>query len=118
MFKVPEQYRDTEGSLASNSSYGTTGSFTLKHKGFTYHIICSDGLGWEHVSVHLSVNKKMFTPNWDQMCFVKDLFWDKTDCVVQYHPADSEYVNLHPNTLHLWRPTNEPLPIPLKIMVG
>jgi hypothetical protein len=52
------------------------------------------------------------------MCYIKDLFWDKDDCVIQYHPAQSEYVNLHKHTLHLWRPTHETFPIPNKILVG
>ena len=34
----------------------------------------------------------------------KALFWDEDDCVIQYHPPRSEYVNNHQNCLHLWRP--------------
>jgi hypothetical protein len=68
-------------------------------------IIASDGddgivsQGWEHVSVSL----KHRTPNWQEMAFVKDLFWNDDECVVQFHPPKSEYVNHHPNCLHLWR---------------
>jgi hypothetical protein len=49
---------------------------------------------------------------------VKDLFWELEDWVVQFHPAQSEYVNHHPGCLHLWRPLVEKLPTPLAIMVG
>jgi hypothetical protein len=52
------------------------------------------------------------------MCHVKALFWDPEDWVVQYHPAESEYVNNHPHTLHLWRPTAATLPTPPSILVG
>jgi hypothetical protein len=43
-------------------------------------------------------------PYWDEMEFVKELFWDEDDTVVQFHPAKSNYVNVNPNVLHLWRP--------------
>lgn len=77
-------------------------------------IICSDGLGWEHVSVSLADR----TPTWEEMCYVKDLFWDEHEWVVQYHPPKSLYVNNHPFCLHLWRPTTCIIPAPLTILVG
>ena len=46
------------------------------------------------------------------------MFWDEEDCVVQYHPPKSDYVNIHKNCLHLWRPTDGELPRPPKIMIG
>lgn len=54
---------------------------------------------WEHVSV--STIKRC--PNWNEMCMVKDLFWDDNECVIQFHPPKSEYVNNHPYCLHLWK---------------
>jgi hypothetical protein len=51
------------------------------------------------------------------MCFVKDLFWREDECVIQYHPPKSEYVNLHPYTLHLWRPVNIELPLPPRVSI-
>jgi hypothetical protein len=71
-------------------------------------------MGWEHVSV----SKKTYTPTWDEMCYVKSLFWDEEDTVIQYHPAKSQYVNNHPYCLHLWRPTKERVPVPDPILVG
>jgi len=41
-----------------------------------------------------------------------------SDCVVQYHPPRSEYVNNHPFCLHLWRPAGLDLPLPPAWMVG
>lgn len=58
----------------------------------------ADG-GWEHVSV----SYKNRVPTWDEMCKVKDMFWKDNECVVQYHPPKSEYVNVHPYCLHLWK---------------
>jgi hypothetical protein len=52
------------------------------------------------------------------MCFVKNLFWDPDECVVQFHPPESEYINNHPNVLHLWRNNRIRFPMPPSIMVG
>lgn len=56
--------------------------------------------GWEHVSVSPYGGK---TPTWDDMCRVKDMFWDDGEEVIQIHPKKSEYVNIMDNCLHLWR---------------
>lgn len=72
-------------------------------------VIWSNGGGWDHVSVCPYNNK---TPEWDDMCLIKDMFFYDEEVVVQYHPAKSEYVNKVPNCLHLWRPQNEALPTP------
>lgn len=52
---------------------------------------------------HVSVRAKKGTPSWETMCVVKDLFWEDEDEVIQYHPKKSQYVNMHPNVLHMWR---------------
>lgn len=62
-------------------------------------IIASWGGGWEHVSVSL----KKRCPTWEEMCMIKDIFWGDDECVVQFHPTKSEYVNAHPYCLHLWK---------------
>ena len=77
-------------------------------------IIFSDGEGWEHVSV----STRGRPPNWQEMCFVKDLFWSSEDAVMQLHPARSEYVNNHPHCLHLWRPQGQAIPTPPARLVG
>jgi hypothetical protein len=46
------------------------------------------------------------------MCFVKDLFRDPEECVVQYHPPLSRYVKFHQHRLHLWRPMHGEFPMP------
>ena len=58
--------------------------------------------GWEHVSVKLFARR---LPTWDEMCEVKDIFWDAEEEVVQMHPKKSEYINFV-EALHLWRPTD------------
>lgn len=79
-------------------------------------VICSNGGGWEHVSV--CPYKHHITPSWEDMCKIKDMFWHDDECVVQYHPPKSDYVNNMPNCLHLWKPIDCELPAPPSIMVG
>lgn len=76
--------------------------------------IASWGEGWEHVSISL----KKRCPTWEEMCFFKDIFWNDNECVIQYHPPRKNYVNCHKYCLHLWRPINEQVPMPPKILVG
>ena len=52
------------------------------------------------------------------MCQVKALFWGPEDCVLQFHPPESQYVNLHPHCLHLWRETGRDMPTPPMLLVG
>jgi len=77
-------------------------------------VIASIGLGWDHCSVSL----KNRCPNWREMCYVKDLFWGDDEVVIQYHPAKQDYINNCHTCLHMWKPQNEALPMPDKIMVG
>lgn len=58
--------------------------------------------GWEHVSIELRSRR---LPTWEEMCYIKSLFWDDEEEVVQIHPRKSNYVN-HTEALHLWRPIN------------
>jgi hypothetical protein len=121
MFHVPNKNRVRSGGrLASTDAMGNNGAFLIPSnlKRRTLVIIASDGRGWEHVSVHAESGKEVLTPLWDEMCHVKETFWDPEDCVMQLHPKKSEYVNNHPHTLHLWRPTDQEIPQPDSILVG
>lgn len=113
-FQVPEKFRITTGLLGSDSSYGNNGAFWVKTKKHVFTVIASDQMGWEHVSVSLPAR----CPTWEEMCFIKSLFWSEDDCVIQYHPPKSDYVNNHPYCLHLWRPIEQSLPTPPSFMVG
>lgn len=79
-------------------------------------VIWSFGAGWEHVSI--SPFKKHYTPSWDEMCELKKMFFYPEETVLQYHPAESQYINNVGNCLHLWRPTNYEIPLPPTIFVG
>ena len=99
--------------MASNDSYGNNGVFVVPIEGGdTLVCMASDQGGWEHVSVTLM--HKARVPTWEEMCFVKDLFWSDDETVIQYHPRKMDYVNVHPFCLHLWKPIGVELPMPPK----
>jgi hypothetical protein len=115
-----EDYRVRNGPYASLPGQ-TFGFFLVPGPcGEALYIIACDGDvdgplgGWEHVSV--STARRL--PNWREMCFVKDRFWGEGECVVQYHPPKTEYVNNVDNVLHLWRWTRGKFPMPPSLLVG
>ena len=55
----------------------------FRRQGTLWNVIASWSGGWEHVSVSLPGQSRC--PRWDEMCFIKDLFWAEDECVVQYH---------------------------------
>ena len=113
-FHCPDKYRQQHPAYPSLGDE-TCGYFVvpLPHAQ-TLRVIASSEGEWEHVSV----SRKDRCPTWDEMCKIKALFWDEEDCVVQYHPPKSDYVNNHPFCLHLFRPTTVEMPRPPSIMVG
>jgi hypothetical protein len=122
-----EAGRVLSGAWATTPEWGLTGMFKLRapsgaelaigaHTGDGPMVaLDSDGgrhvisacTGWEHATVHTEGR----TPTWPEMCFVKNLFWEAEECVIQYHPKSSEYVNFN-DCLHLWRPKQVTVPKP------
>lgn len=100
--------------------YGTYGD----HESGQFHIIdkwkrrmvmiASVGYGWEHVSASYQDR----CPSWEEMCMVKDMFWEPEDTVVQFHPRESEYISHHPYCLHLWKRVGSEFVLPPSILVG
>jgi hypothetical protein len=125
MLKVKEEleaFRITKGPMGSNEFAGNQGAFVIRSKvsRCLLNIIVHNGIagvrtGWEHVSI--SVYKQNRLPSWEEMCEVKALFWDPEDVVVQFHPGESNYVNLNKMVLHLWRSIDSPFPAPPTILV-
>jgi hypothetical protein len=112
---VPNKYRIRSGQFATNDDVGNNGMFfiPLEHSQFL-QVIASDEIGWEHVSV----SRRDRCPTWSEMCFIKSMFWDEEDCVVQFHPPKSQYVNHHPYCLHMWRKVGEEFQTHPSWMVG
>ncbi len=90
------------------------GAFQMKIRGEKFLIIASNGGGWEHVSI----SHKYKVPGWRVMCELKEMFFEDTEAVYQIHPPKAEYMNVHKNCLHLWRPTKEGQPLPPVYMIG
>lgn len=110
------------GQFWSDDSDGHNGFFlVIGPTGVTLRIVASDdreqpdvSVGWEHVSVSLP-NR---CPNWPEMAFVKSLFWEAEETVVQFHPPESTYISNHPYCLHLWRDSRNGHALPPSILVG
>ena len=105
-----ESYRRKHGTLGD--SEGMYGYFFIHGQGLN---VISSGKHphWEHVSVSMPRR----CPTWNQMCIVKDLFWELDETVIQFHPKGNEYVNIHTYTLHLWKKTGEDHELPPTIYV-
>ena len=114
-----EPYRFRRGVWGSNPG-DDFGAFKIPGpEGTDLMIIASPGdvnedILWEHVSV----STKTRCPHWREMCFVKDLFWDEEETVMQLHPPKSTWINNHNFCLHLWRPLDSVIPLPPGIAVG
>lgn len=68
---------------------------------------------WYHVSVSLP-NR---CPTWEEMCFIKELFFGD-HVAIQFHPKKKDYVNNHPYCLHLWANMKDEIKTPHHSLVG
>lgn len=118
-----DKYRHQTPNYKSQSG-DRFGCFIIPRPSGTLRVIATDGdykaaglssdYAWEHVSVSL-VDR---CPSWEEMDFVKDLFWSPDECVVQYHVPKKDHINRFPYCLHLWRPLEAQLPRPPAGAVG
>ena len=77
-------------------------------------VIASAAEGWDHVSV----SRANRCPNWPEMEQVKRAFFRDDETAMQLHVPTADHINVHPHTLHLWRPNNGTvIPLPPKVMV-
>lgn len=94
----------------------TCGAFFLRYKGTPgtiLRVIASAADGWDHVSV----SRTDRCPTWQEMDYVKRMFFKDDEVAFQLHPAVADHINTHPYCLHLWRPTNATFPLPPVEMV-
>lgn len=114
--EYPEKYRVQRAPWLSKKG-DRNGLFHLPYiKGKrreVLNVMVGVGLGWEHVSVSLPHR----CPTWEEMDYVKRKFWNDDEVVMQLHVAVENHVSLHPYCLHLWRPMEQIIPLPEKIMV-
>jgi hypothetical protein len=116
--RLLDEYRDRKNAKRIYGWEGdeTCGCFRVPSPidGQALTIVTSSEDDWEHVSVSRS-NR---CPNWPEMEHVKRLFFKDDETVMQLHVPVSEHINMHPYTLHLWRPLKASIPRPPGWMVG
>lgn len=102
------------GIIIQQGEDGFSCKLPRKSEGVLYRVcaIVSSGEGWDHVSVHAQTNGEDFTPFWEDMCYIKALFFKPSETVVQFHPPSNVHVNIHKNTLHLWRQQGKEIELP------
>lgn len=117
--EIVEKGRIVDGSSFATEPGDRFGAFFLRYpkSGERLKVIVGNGEGLEELGYgepwdHVSVSCERRCPTWDEMCWIKALFFEDCECVVQYHPAKKDYVNCHPFVLHLWKPLNVDMPMP------
>lgn len=106
-----EQYRRVDPLGRRQETNANYGYFEIKRPTGLLRAISSgvsNDTGWEHVSVSLA-NR---CPTWDEMCYVKHLFWRDDETVIQFHPKASKYKNEMLYCLHLWKKIGEDHELP------
>lgn len=115
--EVVEKGRVRTGQYGTEPGF-TCGAFRLRYNGQLLNVIVGDGQDWQECDLplpaweHVSVSTLTRTPTWEEMTWVKSLFFAPEECVLQFHPPASSYVNTHNYCLHLWRPIGVDIPMP------
>lgn len=112
--EIQQERRILIETMGDDGGMGWIPGLDSKRPGKAARVIWSNGGGWDHVSVSWE-NR---CPTWEEMCRTKDLFFYPEEYCVEYHPAQSEYVNHHPFCLHIWRYQQPGMPMPPSWMVG
>jgi len=84
-----------------------------KGKSVTLQVCASIDMDWDQVSVSLPHR----CPNWPEMDFIKKMFFEEDEVAFQLHVSIKDHINIHDYCLHLWRPQNQDIPLPEKLMV-
>lgn len=73
-----------------------------------------EGWRFDHVSVSLS-NR---CPTWEEMDYIKRLFFQPEEVCYQLHVSSADHISDHPYCLHIWRCCDVAIPLPPSEMVG
>jgi len=84
-----------------------------KDKTIFLQVVADIGEGWDHVSVSLTHR----CPNWLEMDYIKRLFFEEKEVAYQLHVQTEKHIRIHDYCLHLWRPQDQEIPLPPRIMV-
>ena len=118
MFHAPKRFMINHPALGMGE--GNDGFFLIPGSdacGRSLYVQSSDDRGWEHVSVSLKDQPKR-CPSWDEMVFIKSLWWGPEDTVMQLHVPAADHISYHHGCLHLWRPIGVEIPRPPSNMVA
>jgi hypothetical protein len=118
--EVVEAGRERKDPRFASKTGERMGAFRLRYPSSMkeMQVIISDGSDWAALGLpgpaweHVSVSLKDRCPTWEEMAWVKSLFFGDEECVIQFHPPRSRYVNRHRFCLHLWRPVGVEMPMP------
>lgn len=101
--------------LIDGEEGGVSGLYEFVYRGARLRVIASDGLGWDHVSV----STRSRCPTWEEMAYIKSLFFRDDETAIEFHVPVSDHINQHPYCLHLWRPNDgREIPRPDAALVG
>jgi len=98
------------GTMFKNVIYKKSGMKAIDPLNFIFSV--SDG--WEH----LSISTPTRCPTWEEMQFMKEVFWRDDEICYQLHPKKEDYIDNHPYCLHIWRKIGTDLELPPTWMVG
>lgn len=84
------------------------GAFLIPYLDFELQVMCGYGEGWDHVSVSV----KGRCPTWEEMNWVRGLFFEADETVIQIHAPRNKYINFHKHTLHMWRHWEQVINLP------
>lgn len=57
--------------------------------------------------LHVSISHKHRYPTWEEIKAVREAIYPADIDVMMMLPQEADYVNLHPNTFHLWQTPRE-----------
>lgn len=103
---------------------GRQGFYRIPFCGNDLRVVVSDGSDWTAAGLpgppweHVSVSLETRTPTWDELEFIRSLFWKDDETVIQLHVPKKDHINFHPYCLHLWRPIGLNIPLPPAETVG
>lgn len=113
------RFRVTSGPYGTTDANGNEGLYRVPlATGEVMTVFVSDGRDWREAGLpgepweHVSVSLGTRCPTWEELEYVRQIFWEADETVVQLHVPRRRHVNTHPYCLHLWRPTKTPIPLP------
>lgn len=65
-------------------------------------IVSEESHGDGYTYLHVSFSRRSRIPSYEDLDWVRKAFIGDDVESIQVFPRKEEYVNLHPNTLHLW----------------